>query len=1197
MTTVEDGEILEVNNDGVIDLCSDAEPGPAPTSPPEPNSSRSQIRRNISAFRKNIYRGGDPFVYAACAQVDGDRTPPDEPLVLQASRPYNQPNDARNSLNDSLSTPRPYLPNKEPFMQRSTYAPDNPIPSSLHNDVTEPLHAHNQPFLGCIPSRGAMNASPLSAAGRSGDAMWPYPAPHDGPGLHLGPHAESHPASQKSYDPERYSPREEPSRFADGATYHAEPGPPPSAQFAMRNQSMMPPDPSFRGMPFEMTQKQRLHHMNQLHDPPPSMYNHQPFSGIVRTEQGFFTRDTPEVIERYQSKTESVIAFRRERESLQNRHRQFHLKPEISLQQDSYDGRFIFDPQHRSVCDTAIHREVNGFDGSENGRILAEPVRSPVSNEGADRANSTESGGGHERLGCKYGVSRSGDYDQGASVPKREQFQLGSTALKDDASEGEISSPPVPSPVISLATAPDVTPSPPSLTKKKSTGADAKKRLLELRKKALLSVKKRPTAQDSHGSTQPVPPRCSPPLTTSDIAEGLEELQGVRRTQRGHGDVKNDYTDVQDRHVHRSNSSDEVIRGARIQSDSLVEVVVGGVRRTMTRVQFTQWQEWPYQNRIVIDYSSDSSDSTDGSDSEDEGLESNAVVHEKCHRSPAYSREREIEAMKIRMVCLGKCPSMLTGEPKTLRCSSTSSGQQTLQKLGGEPSHRNDTRNVTEVPKESTKPEPGKNHSEHATAENRAVEEEHAFSLEHACASTESRPHAMQPKSTLGHSKNAKPTTVSCRSPVSISSAENRVTSEQPEELELVPADQSEKTKNELVHGDKQSSDETLSKNVNKKETIAPVKSPRPPVVASNEKPIAELKRRIAAIEKSRDQLKQKRQKKQRTTTGEETTGSHRKNCIPRRTPSHRNTSMIEDRKRIPLVSKQEKRGRPTAELDNRERVQYQRSNRYYGPTSSSSLQSLSVLKKEDAVDAIVDVPQVCCDASDSSVRTTVQGAPEATLEIIEDSAQRRYIDDLKLELEEKRKELMDERDHAEQLRTAEVAIAEAQAKLNFTRSRVVDLQEELRKARLDLTNAEKEHQRRIKVATELRDASSEELAELNPEQEYQGRVQYSLEIAGNDDGNVSNHPDIEEGSDIDKGQGEIDDYVLRPSPFTPSTGDYFTSCLRAFRAYAIVIQGLVRLASTCMCCLARHGTVTDILYVLVFLSRAPQTTFTSPLS
>lgn len=297
---------------------------------------------------------------------------------------------------------------------------------------------------------------------------------------------------------------------------------------------------------------------------------------------------------------------------------------------------------------------------------------------------------------------------------------------------------------------------------------------------------------------------------------------------------------------------------------------------------------------------------------------------------------------------------------------------------------------------------------------------------------------------------------------------------------------------------------------------------------------------------------------------------------------------------------------------------------RYYSDIQRSSLPA------HDAVPPVSPSVSPCRSAPDAteSTSSSVSAAiPEPSLwkensvrklgsPVQVDTADTRLINDLRLELEESKKALDSERDANRLIQAADVSVAEAYAKLGFKRSRLRSVQHELKKAQTDIVTAEEEYRTTVAAAQRVRASLGED-----PDNTYP-----SIDIPSMPAEQVSGTPDISAhnfSSDLDadnvkqpagyqispikltsnskEGNGREEDeekaryqsdLVLRPSPYTPSPTDVYTSVLTGLKAYGLRIpfsEALISSKPACHYLSSRYTSLraTGLRFDILSLQRA----------
>lgn len=200
---------------------------------------------------------------------------------------------------------------------------------------------------------------------------------------------------------------------------------------------------------------------------------------------------------------------------------------------------------------------------------------------------------------------------------------------------------------------------------------------------------------------------------------------------------------------------------------------------------------------------------------------------------------------------------------------------------------------------------------------------------------------------------------------------------------------------------------------------------------------------------------------------------------------------------------------------------------------------------------------------------------------LVEDAAEMGEINDLKLELEMSRKQLSTIQGYSEIMQSTNASVAQVAAKLSFRRVRMESMEEELKRAQLEVREAELEYKQVIQAAQKVKASLSEiagnvfEFEELevggigvnDVDTKRQTSRKKVTSKSEKDEKFASPSQSVQETKDsellltdsdcTDLNSWKGDDYVLRPSPFSLSSGN-FTSCLSVLRAYALSNSVLV---------------------------------------
>lgn len=190
------------------------------------------------------------------------------------------------------------------------------------------------------------------------------------------------------------------------------------------------------------------------------------------------------------------------------------------------------------------------------------------------------------------------------------------------------------------------------------------------------------------------------------------------------------------------------------------------------------------------------------------------------------------------------------------------------------------------------------------------------------------------------------------------------------------------------------------------------------------------------------------------------------------------------------------------------------------------------------------------------------EGSVPTAASAVPDRAQAGLVDDLKTELETSKRQLDTVQDYTQLAYAADVSVAQALTKVAFKRQRVRQIEADLKRAQFELDDAEQDYDKIENAAKRLR-ASLGELPfseHLPPIREISRASNTAPAVDTNYDKasdarqsclRTGTTPADQQDADLDTPRSRGPDLILQPSPYTPTPGCAFSSCLRVLRAYA----------------------------------------------
>lgn len=180
-----------------------------------------------------------------------------------------------------------------------------------------------------------------------------------------------------------------------------------------------------------------------------------------------------------------------------------------------------------------------------------------------------------------------------------------------------------------------------------------------------------------------------------------------------------------------------------------------------------------------------------------------------------------------------------------------------------------------------------------------------------------------------------------------------------------------------------------------------------------------------------------------------------------------------------------------------------------------------------------------------------------------EDYEEPGLVDDLKLELASSKKQLASVTDYVQLVNASDVSLAQASAKLSFKRAALSNLSDLMKRAEFEVLDAEQDLEKITNAARRMRESLVDgpfadmfpmpEIARTGGEGRGAGASQGGYDLSSSTSQNDGGVPtDAENGDKVANGLDALarTDLVLQASPYSPSSGFFFLSCLSGLRAY-----------------------------------------------
>ena len=627
------------------------------------------------------------------------------------------------------------------------------------------------------------------------------------------------------------------------------------------------------------------------------------------------------------------------------------------------------------------------------------------------------------------------------------------------------------------------------LVKPQKTAQQKKNDLLKMKQNMLIDLKmrmllnKQKSPQPNHQSTPPQP------VVKRDSADTIPDMPSP---------PSNNPSVSSDEGCDSPSNFEPVVTPSRTAAATVDVCLAPGVFRSMTYPEYEAWRKWPFIDRVVIDVSSDEEDESD------EDVESKSCTSNQLQRKK--SREEQIEDMKIRLVLLGKCPSVLQQLAKS----------PTLKAPKAAPSSKRPCSASRDGLETEVKDAPISKQTSATNAEN---VDSPAGSVEQSTPKAKVISNTTVPRPPDLPLSEALPETAALKT--------TEVGSFAKKSAEMTTLTVSPVTPSQKIARDpplrKQHSVSSGSISLPLESRIKKPSQSRNATSPGKSRQIEELKRKIAALEERRQILSNARIQ----TSLSSAFGP----SVPK-----------------PVESTRGKQSNP--KVDDVVTGSNGGSTRYYMEPASRVSQekgkTAKVVDKKSAEDSSPSpVPSPKIEHPDTQGPWNKRPTPKDDKDKVTSAGvDASYIRDLEMELERRTKELDSERDRANQVQTADVAVAEAFAKLQYKRSRVKTLEEELSKTREEADEAQKEYDKLRCVAKQLRSFD----VQMEDSEEPESIVEEPISLV--DSGNYISGKYSDPINSRRQNYASTDP-ILRSSPFSRSTEDYYQSCLTGFRSYA----------------------------------------------
>lgn len=218
---------------------------------------------------------------------------------------------------------------------------------------------------------------------------------------------------------------------------------------------------------------------------------------------------------------------------------------------------------------------------------------------------------------------------------------------------------------------------------------------------------------------------------------------------------------------------------------------------------------------------------------------------------------------------------------------------------------------------------------------------------------------------------------------------------------------------------------------------------------------------------------------------------------------------------------------------------------------------------------------------SPTTADTAEQGAwnqresKDTPMGAVRDHAEAGLVDDLKSELETSKRQLASVADYSKLFHASDVSLAQAAAKLEFKRNALGNLHEVLKRAQYEVFDAEQDFEKIASAAKRMRASLGDgPFADMFPMPDIptaklegeasdpSGVAHQASGAARENEAGAQTGVDVGDNMDVELDISTRSDLVLQQSPYSPSNGDLFSSCLSGLRAYAPVVTSLLLLGN-----------------------------------
>lgn len=183
---------------------------------------------------------------------------------------------------------------------------------------------------------------------------------------------------------------------------------------------------------------------------------------------------------------------------------------------------------------------------------------------------------------------------------------------------------------------------------------------------------------------------------------------------------------------------------------------------------------------------------------------------------------------------------------------------------------------------------------------------------------------------------------------------------------------------------------------------------------------------------------------------------------------------------------------------------------------------------------------------------------------VLVDHANAGLLDDLKFELEIQKRQIANIQDYSKLVLASDISLAQAAAKLSFKRNRMTNLEQEMKRAQFEVIDAEQDYNKIANAAKRMR-ATLDGLgfSDMFPPPDIStvnngGKNPTLANGTVRSNGGSNEEPPQSDTESCEKTDLELhasktggEDPILQQSPYSPSTGDTFLSCMSGLQSYA----------------------------------------------